>query len=253
MNTNSNLKKFRRFKQLHHLSQPFLLSNVWDACSARIAEQQGAKAIATSSAAIAWSCGYRDGVQLPKETHLQVINNILRATHLPVSIDIENGYSDDPSEVACWVLQLINLGVAGINIEDGDQAPRLLCEKISRIRQQCGEHIVINARTDVFLQGAALSPEAIEEVYQRLEAYFKAGADCGFVPGLTDHSALTRLTKLNRPLNVMLSSAAQMEHFTPQAIPRFSLGPARFIQCYAQLLDNQGDNADFAYFNQLME
>src|SRR5215469_14415009 len=108
-----------KFRQLHDNSSPLLLPNVWDAGSARLVEAQGAQAIATTSAGFAWALGYPDGRVLPFDEVVGSVRRIVRVLNVPLSVDIENGYSDDPQAVASNVMRLVELGIAGINIEDG--------------------------------------------------------------------------------------------------------------------------------------
>jgi len=110
------------FTRLHQQANPLILPNAWDAASARIFEDQGALAIATTSAGVAWSLGYPDGYKMPAKLSAQVAQNIARVINVPLSVDFENGYSDDPSVVAEHVKLLLDAGVAGINIEDGKSA-----------------------------------------------------------------------------------------------------------------------------------
>ncbi|HEY0506087.1 MAG TPA: isocitrate lyase/phosphoenolpyruvate mutase family protein, partial [Lysobacter sp.] len=139
------------FRQLH--AQGVLrLANAWDAGTARLIESLGAPAIATTSAGVAWSRGYADGDTLPIEHLLTAVEEIARVIRVPLSVDVEGGYSDDPAVVADNVMRLAELGVVGINLEDGGGTPEALCGKIARIRQACatrGLDVYVNARTDV--------------------------------------------------------------------------------------------------------
>lgn len=128
-----------RFTQLHHNSKPFMLVNVWDASSLVLAQRQGAEAVATSSAALGWALGYPDGSALPVFELLAAVKRLLRVSKVPLSIDIEQGYSSDPQHVAELVVQLADMGIAGINLEDGNDLPELLAKKISAIRLLLGE------------------------------------------------------------------------------------------------------------------
>src|SRR6185369_4664562 len=113
------------FKQLHAGPSILILPNAWDAISARVVVNAGAKAVATSSAAVAWSHGYPDGNALPVPLLLATLRDITRTVNVPVTADIEAGYSDDPKTVAETVRALIDAGVAGINLEDGAASPDL--------------------------------------------------------------------------------------------------------------------------------
>jgi 2-methylisocitrate lyase-like PEP mutase family enzyme len=172
------------FRSLHQGSDPLLLPNAWDAGSARMIESLGAPAIATTSAGVAWSRGYPDGEALPSEPLLATVREIARIIRVPLSIDIEGGYSNDPAAVAKLVAGIIDAGAVGINIEDGIGSPELLCAKIESAKQvasRAGVDLFINARTDVYLRSFSSGNAAVEEVVRRAERYRAAGCDCLFV------------------------------------------------------------------------
>jgi 2-methylisocitrate lyase-like PEP mutase family enzyme len=223
------------FHQLHHQRTPLLLVNIWDPASAVLAQQQGAQALGTSSAALAWSLGYADGQQLPVAELLAAVKRILRVIQLPFTVDIEQGYSDEPTQVAELVVQLAELEVAGINMEDGTAEPQLLCAKIQACRSLLAERaLFINARTDVYLAQLATGSEAVTECRRRLALYQEAGADGAFVPGLTDLAVAKQLSQHSSlPLNLMgWPEAATMEDLTAAGVKRLSAGPALFLQSY---------------------
>ena len=232
-----NLSKIDLFRSLHCTDKPFLLVNVWDAASAAIVQSNGAKAIATSSAALAWSLGYGDGNLLPKIELLQAVKRITRISQVPISIDIENGYSNKPSEVADLVASLVELGVTGINIEDGIDSSDILNAKICAIREKVGSKIFINARTDVYLRALVPQADALQATRDRLLSYCAAGADCVFIPGLSDVIETAALVKdMPVPLNLMVSGERdQMKTLAKAGVRRFSLGPMPFIAAYSSL------------------
>lgn len=173
-----------RFVALHTGDAPLLLPNAWDAGSARLFEDVGAPAIATSSAAVAWSRSYPDGNALPRGDLMDAVRGITRVCTVPVSIDVESGYADDPCAVAALVAEVVAAGAVGINIEDGLDAPALLADKIRAIRTALGDTpCFINARTDVMLAGLAQGEAAVAMVIERMHIYAAAGADGAFVPG----------------------------------------------------------------------
>ena len=106
------------FASLHRQEQPLRLPNAWDAGSARLIESLGAAAIATTSAGVAWSLGYRDGDVLPPAPHAASVAAIARAIHVPLSVDIEGGYARDADRVGEVVARFIDAGAVGINIQD---------------------------------------------------------------------------------------------------------------------------------------
>lgn len=177
----------QNFQRLHDGSKLLHLPNAWDAGSARLFESLGAPAIATTSAGVAWAQGYADNDHLPVENAIAVAANIARVLTVPLSVDFENGYSSDPEQVARHVLRLIEAGVAGINLEDGNDAPELLADKIIAIKRlagQSGKDIFINTRTDVYLKSLAPEGERVAEVLKRAALYKHAGANSLFVPGM---------------------------------------------------------------------
>src|SRR5438270_913344 len=117
-----------------HQEGLLILPNAWDAGSARVIEEAGAKAIATSSAALAWAHGYPDGEALPIATLIAAIREITRAVRVPVSADIEAGFATDASTAGDFVARLLEVGAVGVNIEDGSDSPDILCTKIERVR-----------------------------------------------------------------------------------------------------------------------
>jgi 2-methylisocitrate lyase-like PEP mutase family enzyme len=218
-----------QFKKLHDGSQLLHLPNAWDAGSARLFESLGAPAIATTSAGVAWAAGYADGGQMPVDVAIAVAANIARVLTVPLSVDFENGYADEPATVARSVLRLIDAGVAGINLEDGNDAPQDLAAKVVAIKQlaaQSGKDIFINVRTDVYLKGLAPEGERVAEVLQRAAIYAEAGADGLFVPGIVKPDEIAAVVAGSvLPVNVMdwpgVPSAAQLHQL---GVRRLSAG-----------------------------
>ncbi|MFV3131671.1 isocitrate lyase/PEP mutase family protein [Niveispirillum sp. KHB5.9] len=196
---------FSTFHTLHTGESPLILCNVWDGGSARMMRSLGAKAIATTSAGLAWALGVADGNKLPAGLLLGAAANIVRIVpDLPVSIDMEAGYSDDPAAVADLARRIVATGVVGVNIEDGAGTPELLAEKIKAIRAAVGPGLFINARTDVYLRGLAPVGERATEVVRRGAIYAAAGASGLFPAGVTDPLEIKHIvTGVNLPLNVM--------------------------------------------------
>jgi len=195
------------FHRLHEGPEPLLLPNAWDAGSARLMESLGAKAIATTSAAVAWTHGYPDGDVLPVRMLVSSIVAIARAIRVPLTVDVEGGYSDDPSAVEETVARVVEAGAVGINIEDGGNTPDLLCLKIERAKragQHFGIDLFVNARTDVYLRGLAPEGKRMAEVLSRAKLYRNAGASGLFVPGLREPGEIKAITAdAGLPVNVM--------------------------------------------------
>uniref|UniRef100_A0A7C1WTF2 Isocitrate lyase/phosphoenolpyruvate mutase family protein n=1 Tax=Pseudomonas graminis TaxID=158627 RepID=A0A7C1WTF2_9PSED len=195
------------FRSLHHQSTVLRLPNAWDAGSARLFESLGATAIATTSAGVAWAQGYADGRVFPVDIAVSVAASIARLIKVPLSVDIENGYSDDPQTVAENVKRVLDIGAVGINIEDGSDAPELLVRKIEAIKNMAarnGLDVFINARTDVYL--ASLVPEhaRVEETLKRGQKYREAGADGLFVAALVDVEQIQAVVAgIDLPINLL--------------------------------------------------
>ena len=220
------------FKSLHQGPGILLLANAWDAGSARLIESSGAKAIATTSAGLAWSRGFADGNLLPEDKLIDAIADIARVTSVPLTVDFEAGYSDDPRRVAKLVARVLAVGVAGINIEDGGGSPDLLCRKIAAIREQAahaGGDLYINARTDVYLRGIATGEAATEETIRRGSLYRAAGCDGLFVPGLANIDAIGAITAAvkSTPLNIMaVPNLPSIDALQKHGVRRLSAGSA---------------------------
>lgn len=195
------------FRSLHFEVEPLLLPNAWDAGSARLIESLGAKAIATTSAGVAWAHGYPDGDVLPVRLLTATVAGIARVVAVPVSVDIEGGYSNDLDSVEEAVAAVLDAGAVGINIEDGAGTPDLLCAKIERARragERIGVAVFVNARTDVYLAGLAPEERRIEETLSRARRYRAAGADGLFVPAVFRAEQIRAIAaSAEMPLNVL--------------------------------------------------
>lgn len=192
----------------HALHRDFLiLPNAWDAASARMAQEAGAQAIATSSAAVAWAHGYADGNQFPAPKLVTVIEEIARAVSVPITCDAEAGYSDDLGQVSENVAALIGVGAVGINLEDGKAPHDLHLRKIEAARaaaERAGVDLFINARTDVYLKQLVPAEQAVAETLRRAAAIKNAGASGLFVPGAVNPDEIAAIAEgAGLPLNVM--------------------------------------------------
>jgi 2-methylisocitrate lyase-like PEP mutase family enzyme len=225
-----------RFRDLHTAPDLLVLPNAWDAGSAIIFEKEGFSAVGTTSAGIAYSLGYPDGEQLTLADLLEVEQRILRRLTIPLSVDIETGYGDDVAQIVSSVMQVLELGAVGINLEDGlsGASPRLFdvteqCEKIdalSGLRKSIAVPFVINARTDVFWLQLGEAESRLAEALGRANAYLEAGADCIFAPGnLTPDLMRDLSAAIPGPLNVIATpncpSVAELEEL---GVARLSLG-----------------------------
>src|SRR6266446_2067035 len=142
------------FHSLHKQKDILVLPNAWDAGSAKVIEDAGAKAIATSSAGVAWALGFPDGDVLHPRMIADLTSRITDVIRIPLSVDFEGGYTKNPAKVAENLKPIIHAGAVGINIEDGEDSPELLAKKIEKARkaaERVGVNLFINARTDVYL------------------------------------------------------------------------------------------------------
>jgi len=209
-----------------HTGPGFVLPNAWDPGSARILEQVGFPAIATTSAGIAWSCGIPDGEALDRDTMLHHVGRIVAAVGVPVTADLEAGYGDSSEDVAGTVALAVELGVVGANLEDAgtdglfgiDEAT----DRIAAARAAAPRGtFVLNARTDTYFGGVPGDPFA--ETVERAVRYVEAGADCVFVPGVVEAETIRRLAaEIPGPLNVVAGLANTID-----APTLFSLGVKR--------------------------
>lgn len=197
------------FRKLHETDRPLLLGNVWDAHSAGLAEQTGFSALGSSSHAIANLLGYEDGENIHFDELFFIIQRIVKAVSIPVSVDFEAGYSADPEEVANYAKQLADAGVVGINIEDGivKDGKRILgseadlVAKIKAIKKHT--ELFINARTDTY---TTKQDNALAVSIARASAYQEAGADGIFVPLIEKPDEIKSFTsEVTLPLNVFLT------------------------------------------------
>jgi 2-methylisocitrate lyase-like PEP mutase family enzyme len=219
------------FRALHRGDPVLVLANVWDAASARIVELAGARAIATSSAAVSWVHGLPDGEHLKRDQVLSLVRDVVGAVRVPVTIDLEAGYSADPAEVGALVKQLVDLGIAGINLEDGKAPPEELAAKIRGIREAtraAGTDVFVNARTDVYLHSLVPPEQAVEETLRRARAYEAAGCDGLFVPCVATEADIRAITTGTRlPLNVLvLPGMAPVADLGRWGVRRVSVGTA---------------------------
>ena len=241
-----------QFRRLHRGPHVLVLPNAWDVASARIFEDAGFPAIATTSAGIAFSLGYPDGQRISREEMIARIGRIVRAVKVPVTADVEWGYGSTAEDVARTTREVIEAGAVGLNLEDttgrADQPLLTLeraVEKIKAVRETAASlrvPIVVNARTDVYLLPGGNSDADYGEAVRRLVAFRDAGADCVFAPGLKDAETIGRLAKaVECPLNILAvpgtPSIADLEKL---GVARVSVGSG-FMRATLGLLRRAAD------------
>ena len=228
--------KAERLRALHRPGQPLVLVNVWDCASARLLERAGAPAIATTSAGVAFACGYPDGQRIPRERMLEEVAQICGAVSVPVTADLESGYGDSAESLRRTVNGMLDAGAVGLNLEDHSGGPtdplvelELQLDKIRAVREAGsarGVPIVLNARTDSYLRGLGSPEEMFDETIRRGEAYRDAGADCVFVPGVRDPAVVGEIVKrLACPVNALaVAGSPPIAELARLGVARVSLG-----------------------------
>lgn len=206
--------KAAAFRDWHRGPKILVLPNAWDCVSARLFEQAGFPALATTSGGIAAVLGYPDGQQVPASEMLAMVRRIAETVAVPVTADLEAGYGKTVAEVAECMRQAIGVGIVGANLEDSSGADHGLAdlgyqtELIKAIRQVATAWeipFVLNARVDVYLHGTGDESDRFAEVVRRAQAYCDAGADCVFLIGLKNRETIARLvSEIGCPMNIMV-------------------------------------------------
>jgi len=185
-----------------------LLPNAWDVASARVIADAGAAAIATTSAGVAWSLGFGDGGHLDRQRALEVIARIVAAVGVPVTADIEDGFGDEPGEVAETIEGVLEAGAVGVNLEDSLRPVARQAERIAAARSAAdalGVPLFLNARIDTHRLPGADGATWRHETLTRAAAYVDAGADGVFVLGALDAASVTTLVDaVPVPVNVLI-------------------------------------------------
>ena len=238
MSTQQQAQKAEQLRKLHHGPRILTLPNAWDVASARVVEELGYPAIATTSAGVAFALGYPDGQQISRDEMLDMVSRIANAVRVPVTADMEAGYGTTVDDMADTAKAIVAAGAVGLNLEDvtGPDASshvdsNLQVEKIRTIRKvsaSLGVSLVINARTDIYLMPIGPEETRFERTVQRLRAYREAGADCLFAPGLRDADTIAKLVKaLDAPLNILVNAGSpSLKELEKMGVARASTGSA---------------------------
>lgn len=238
------------FRKLHVKGEPVILYNIWDAGSAKAIADVGARALATGSWSVAAAQGFKDGEAIPLDLVLTIVSRIAASVDLPLTVDFEGGYAEDPKTVTENVKHLIATGAIGMNFEDqrvggtGLFEPKVQHGRIKAVRQAAlaaGVPLVINARTDLFLKQPARDQHAplIDEAKDRAASYQEAGADCFFVPGLVDQGLIADICDaVSLPVNVMMiDGASPLNVLASIGVARISYGPGPYRSSMAALAE----------------
>ena len=225
--------QFERFAALHVPGDPVILYNIWDVGSALAAVRAGARALATGSHPVADANGWSDGQNVPIDFALANATRIIEAIDVPLTVDFEGAYSDDPAEGGANVARLAQTGTAGCNFEDqviggeGLHPLDLQVRRIAAIRSAVGDQFFINARTDAFLKTQTFDDALVGQVVERGKAFADAGASGFFVPRLADSKQIERVVReVPLPLNVIaFPGAPDKKVWADAGVARISHGP----------------------------
>lgn len=238
-------KQAQAFLSLHQQQHAFVMPNAWDAGSAKMLAVAGFKAIATTSAGIAFSLGRPDSANaVSRDEMLHAIQGIIQAVDLPVSVDLEAGFGSQPEVVAETIQLAIKAGAVGGNIEDftGDKQQSLFDRTLAHDRIQAARlaasnlqlPFILTARTDCYLVGY---PKPFAEAVERAQLYCEAGADCVFVPGITDLNIIEQLVKqVPKPLTVVVGlkgSPFTVQQLADVGVRRITIGGSLARATYA--------------------
>lgn len=237
------------FHTLHTPSAPLVLPNAWDAMSARIVEEAGAKAVATTSAGVSWALGFPDGQGLTRDAMLEAVRRIVAVVRVPVTADMESGYGSGSAEdVAATARGVIDVGAVGMNLEDSpgpDGAPMLDADAQARrlaaarnAADRAGVRLFVNARVDTYLRKIGDDASRFDETVRRARKYVDAGADGVFVPLVTDADTIGRLAAaVGAPMNVIGGPGVpSVPELGTLGVARVSVGPglARAVMAFVR-------------------
>jgi 2-methylisocitrate lyase-like PEP mutase family enzyme len=265
MNRDTQRSKAEAFRAMHDRSRILVLPNAWDAMSARVIEEAGARAIATTSAGVAFSIGYPDGEAIPRDEMIAAIARIARVTTVPVSADIESGFAHDARELAETIRLVIDAGAVGINLEDqvhrGTASLYDLDVAVERMRvaretaASAGVPIVINARTDVYLLGIGEPDSRFDHAVRRANAYRKAGADCLFIPAVVRRADIERIVPaLEGPLNLLaFPGIPPMADLERLGVARLSVGTRLTLAAMSALQKTVGELLKTGTYDSIMD
>ncbi|MFE5599767.1 isocitrate lyase/phosphoenolpyruvate mutase family protein [Streptomyces coelicoflavus] len=225
------------FARLHRPGEPLLLPCAWDHASAFALAGHGFRAVGTTSLGVAAAAGLPDGAAATRDETLRLALTLGSAPFL-LSVDAEDGFSDDPDEVGELARQLAAVGAVGINLEDTLGPADRHAAKIAAVRR-AAPGLFVNARTDTYWSGDGDWSETL----RRLDAYREAGADGVFVPGLTDPARIASLTaRLDVPLNILYTPAGpSLAHLADLGVARVSLGSLLYRRALGAALETAAE------------
>lgn len=236
-----------QFAALHRPGAPVLLYNIWDAGSARAVAAGGAPALATGSYSLAEANGFPDGEGIPFNLFLDCLRRIAHAVDVPVSADFEGGFAVDPVHLTEHAKLLAETGVVGCNFEDqavGGAGLHSVEGQARRVAAVAASGLYVNARTDLFLKplfagGNPNDRTLLSEALERAAAYKEAGAQCFFVPGMSDPELIAETCqRAPLPVNVMMRAGMpDLATLTEAGVARVSWGPVPWSEAMARLTE----------------
>lgn len=223
------------FRALHHRDEMLVLVNAWDSASARMVQEAGLPAIATTSSGISWACGFKDGEHIPPDLMIEVVRQIASSVTIPVSADIEAGYyGNDLEQFSKFIEKLIEAGAVGINLEDSDSKTHTLVDvakHVAKVKQakktghDKGVNLFVNARTDAIELAPGDINQKIQACIERAKAYEEAGADGIFIPFVEGMDTIARLKAgVRLPLNILMNDTLDVAGLRRLKINRVSVG-----------------------------
>jgi len=244
MNRQRQRDQAAEFRARHRNGDIVVLPNAFDVASARVIARHQPVAIGTTSAGIAWGLGFPDGQRIDRDQMLSAIERIVRSVPMGVTADVEAAYGDTPEDAATTAEAVLEIGAIGLNIEDAQSVASTSAEPLLHVEQaaakvaavrsaaeRAGIDLVVNARTDPFLTGGVDNP--LEAAIERGNRYLSTGADCVFVPGVTERDAIAQLVeRLNGPLNVYaLPGVPDVAELGQLGVARVSVGCGPYQAC----------------------
>jgi 2-methylisocitrate lyase-like PEP mutase family enzyme len=228
-------ERAQALRALHRPGNPLVLPNAWDVASARRFAEQGAAALATTSAGVANALGWPDGEKIPPREMFAAVARIAAAVALPVTADLEAGYGLSARELA---ERVIESGCVGLNLEDSDHArgrgvlvdAQAQAERVAALKQagrDAGVDLVVNARVDTYLGVPLAGAERVAETIRRGRLYLEAGADCIYPITAQDEREIAEIVEGvgRRPVNVMaLPNAPPLARLAAIGVARVTFG-----------------------------
>jgi 2-methylisocitrate lyase-like PEP mutase family enzyme len=227
----SQAEKAEQFRALHRGPSILVLPNAWDAASARLIEEAGFPAVATTSAGVANSLGYPDGQHIPSEEMLAAVKRIAAAVQVPATADVEAGYGESAEAVGETARRVWAAGAVGINLEDSwmVEGRRTLAGvglQQERIRAAREAGLFVNARTDVFAFAFSEVTDSFSEGVRRLNAYLSAGAECAFPILAREPKIIGELARaIEGPINILaLPGMPEIDELEKLGVRRVTFG-----------------------------